>query len=180
MAAYNILGFQCSSWYSKLAIQRKLAWNQMSMRLDIASNTNCFKTLLERIVKGAGEPAITLLARDCRGEGSKYFASLCSVEKSLWIEGEKNLLLWLVTQKPFTCKWKKGDAGMAKRFSNYMLGRALYPAHWWCLAEWTWLVTVVIKYNSCIFMVKLRNYFFRKQNSTQASTWNIVYLHENH
>ena len=38
----------------------------------------------------------------------------------------------------------------------------------------------VIKYNSCIFMVKLRNYFFRKQNSTQASAmwWNIVYLHE--
>ena len=27
----------------------------------------------------------------------------------------------------------------------------------------TWLVTVVIKYNSCIFMVKLRNYFFRSK-----------------
>ena len=37
------------------------------------------------------------------------------------------------------------------------------------LNELGWL-QVVIKYNSCILMVKLRNHFFRKQNSTQAST----------
>ena len=83
-----------------------------------------------------------------------------------------------------------------------MLGRALYPARWWCLAEWTWLDTVVIKYNSCIFMVKLSleskiqhkhqqcdeilstfmkitrvNKLKNKTKSIQTSTmlWNVVY-----
>ena len=43
-----------------------------------------------------------------------------------------------------------------------------------------WLVTVVIKYNSCIFMVKLRNLSLESKIEHKHQHEIIVYLHENH
>ena len=43
-----------------------------------------------------------------------------------------------------------------------------------------WLVTVVIKYNSCIFMVKLRNLSLESKIENKHQHEIIVYLHENH